>query len=156
MPVKVILKEDIDSLGKAGELVNVKPGYARNFLLPQGLGVIATLQNLIWLKEHRAKLQEEAQQKKEASLAQKTSIEALGDISILAQVGPTGKLFGRVTTKVLAEKISELSEAALVFNHKAISINGYPHGIDELGTYGVVISLNNGIKANLNLIVSEG
>ncbi len=155
MPIKVILKEDIDNLGKAGDLATVKPGYARNYLIPRGMAVIATLQNLTWLKEHRQKLQEEANNKKSQAAAIKDTIEKFGEIEIQAAVGPTGKLFGRVGIQDLANKISEISNAEINLNRKAISIPGYLHGIDELGSYKAVVDLGSGVRGAINLIISE-
>lgn len=156
MPVKIILKEDVDSLGKAGELVNVRPGYARNFLLPNGLAVVATLQNLTWLKEHRAKLEQEANEKRKTYQDQKALLESLGEIQLKVAVGPTGQLFGRITTQVLAEEIKKLSDNKLVLAHKNISIKDRPHGIDELGNYTAIVNFGSGIKGQISLIIVEG
>jgi large subunit ribosomal protein L9 len=155
MPVKIILKEDIDTLGKAGDLVNVKPGYARNYLIPAGLGVIATLQNLTWLKEHRQKLQEEAAEKRKEAEALKEILEALGEVNVAVPVGPTGQLFGRISSQTVADKIAELSGNKLVLNRKAINIQGHPHGVDELGSYSVIVNFGTAVKGNTNLVVSE-
>ncbi len=156
MPVKIILKEDVDCLGKAGELANVKSGYARNYLLPKGLAVVASLQNLIWLKEHRAKLEQEANEKRKVYQDQKALLESLGEIQLKAAVGPTGQLFGRITTQILSEEINKLSDGKLVLAHKNISIQGRPHGIDELGNYTAIIAFGSGIKGQANLMIVEG
>jgi large subunit ribosomal protein L9 len=155
MPTQVILKQDVESLGQAGELVKVKPGYARNFLLPQGVAVLATYQNLQWLQEHKLKLEEEAKQKREECLKLKDILENLGDLQLTAQVGPTGKLFGRITGKDLADKYNEVSSGQLSVSHKQITIVGYLHGIDELGTYNTEISFGSGIKAQSKVVVTE-
>ncbi len=156
MPVKVILKEDIETLGKAGELVTVKPGYARNYLIPRGVAVVATLQNLVWLKEHREKLQQEANQKRQAAEALKAILEGLGEITINAQVGPTGQLYGRINNQVLADEFNSLSEGKLSLDRKDVVIAGHAHGIDELGTYTAVVNFGLSVKANVTVNVVEG
>jgi large subunit ribosomal protein L9 len=155
MPVKVILKEDIGSLGKAGELVTVKPGYARNYLIPRGVAIVATLQNLVWLKEHREKLESEAAAKRAEFEALKSILDGIGDITIEAPVGPTGKLFGRVTAQAIAEKIAELSENKLVLAHKVVVIQGHPHGIDELGSYTASVGFGPAVKGQVNIQIIE-
>ncbi len=156
MPVKLILKEDIDSLGKAGELVNVKQGYARNYLIPNGHAILATLPNLVWLKNHREKLQEESKQKKDNALSDKQTLENLEEITIYSQIGPTGKLYGRITNRDIAEKINELSRDKLHIQHKSVSIPSHIHGIDELGLYEASVNFGAGIKGQIRLIVQEG
>ncbi|MDX1921303.1 MAG: 50S ribosomal protein L9 [Candidatus Caenarcaniphilales bacterium] len=156
MPVKLILKEDVDTLGKAGELVSVKSGYARNFLIPNGTAVIATLQNLLWLKKHKQNLEAQAKEKKQAAEEQKAALEGLGEVTLAVPVGPTGKLFGRITSKFLAEKLQELSGGKLALAHKQIKIDGYLHGADELGTYNVIVDFGSTVKGNLTIVVVEG
>ncbi|MDJ0625086.1 MAG: 50S ribosomal protein L9 [Candidatus Caenarcaniphilales bacterium] len=155
MSVKLILKEDVESLGKVGDIVSVQPGYARNYLIPKKLGILATLQNLLWLKNHRERLESEAKAKKNEAEHKKDILVNLGDITVAAQIGPTGKLFGRITNKDLTEKISELSSEQLLIAHKDIKIEDYPHGVDELGSYKVLVNLGVGVKANISLIVLE-
>jgi large subunit ribosomal protein L9 len=156
MPVKLILKEDIDSLGKAGDLVNVKQGYARNFLIPNDHAILATLPNLIWLKNHREKLEQESKQKKDTALSDKQTLENLEEITIYSQIGPTGKLYGRITSRDIAEQINEFSRDKLNIKHKSVSIPSHIHGIDELGLYEVSVNFGAGIKGQLCLIVQEG
>lgn len=156
MPVKLILKEDVETLGKAGELVSVKSGYARNFLIPKDIAVLATLQNLLWLKKHKQKLEEQSKERKAQAEALKVVLEGLGDITIAVPVGPTGKLFGRITNKVLAEKLQELTNGQIALAHKQIKIEGFLHGADELGTYNVIVDFGSTVKGNFSLTAVEG
>ena len=157
MSVKLILKEDVEALGKAGEIVSVKPGYARNFLIPRSLGVLATLQNLLWLKKHRDKLESEAKKRVGEAEALKSTLENLGEVTMSAPVGPTGKLFGRITNKDIVSHIAELSSDQLALSPKDIKIDEYSHGIDELGTYKVSVNFGVGVKSKIDLaVVAEG
>ena len=152
MPVKIILKEDIEKLGEAGEIVNVKPGFARNYLFPKGAAVLATFENLLTLKDEREKIKEEASKKRANAEEQRAIIMNLGRLEIAGKIGPTGKLFGRIT----AADIVELLEAKGVkVEKKFVSIEGFPRGIDELGSYNVSISLGYSVRATIELIVSE-
>ncbi|MDX1917864.1 MAG: 50S ribosomal protein L9 [Candidatus Caenarcaniphilales bacterium] len=155
MPVTLILKEDIETLGKAGELVNVKPGYARNYLIPKQLAVVATHQNLLWLKDYRHELEKEAQIKREQAELEKEKIAALGDIEIGAPVGPTGKLFGRVTAHEVVARINQLGQDKIQLAKHTARIVGHPRGVDELGNYQVVIQIAASINLTVNLIVSK-
>ena len=102
--MQVILKKDVQNLGEAGDIVNVKDGYARNFLLPQAVAEIATegaLQNreknLARIKAKQEKLHAEALKKAE-------EIEKFGKLELSAKAGESGKLFGTITTKKLTEE----------------------------------------------------
>lgn len=97
--MQVILKKDVQNLGEAGDLVNVKDGYARNFLLPQNVAEVATEgalqnreQNLARIKAKQEKLHKEA-----LEVAEK--IEKFGELKLSAKAGESGKLFGTITTK---------------------------------------------------------
>lgn len=104
--MKVILKDNIVRVGVKGDLVDVKPGYFRNYLNPQGLAVEATKKNMAELEEMQAQLKaEEAENRKEAEEL-KEKIEAL-TITQKVNVGEDGKLFGSVTNKDLAEALAE-------------------------------------------------
>ncbi len=103
--LKVILTQDIDRLGRAGEIVQVKPGYGRNYLLPRGLALTATRGNLSELEHQRrliAKRQAAlvAEQKKQA-----TALEGVA-VSVPRKKGKDGRLFGSVTSKDIAEALA--------------------------------------------------
>lgn len=104
--MKVILTDNIVRVGVKGDLVDVKPGYYRNYLNPQGLAVQATKKNMAELEEMQAKLKaEEAENRKEAE-ALKEKIEAL-TLKQTVNVGEDGKLFGSVTNKDIAEALEK-------------------------------------------------
>ena len=104
--MKVILTDNIVRVGVKGDLVDVKPGYYRNYLNPQGLAVKATKKNVAELEEMQAQLRaEEAENRKEAE-ALKEKIEALA-IKQVVNVGEDGKLFGSVTNKDIADALDK-------------------------------------------------
>ena len=104
--MKVILTDNIVRVGVKGDLVDVKPGYFRNYLNPQGLAVEANKKNMAELEEMQAKLKEEEAQNRKEAEELKEKIEAL-TITQKVNVGEDGKLFGSVTNKDLAEALAE-------------------------------------------------
>ena len=101
--MQVILKKEVQNIGEAGDLVNVKDGYARNYLIPKNYAEIATEgalknreQNIDRLRAKQEKLHQEA-------LAKAEQIEKIGSIELSAKAGESGKLFGTITTKKLCE-----------------------------------------------------
>ncbi|BFL72662.1 50S ribosomal protein L9 [Anaerococcus nagyae] len=104
--MKVILTDNIVRVGVKGDLVDVKPGYYRNYLNPQGLAVEANKKNMAELEEMQAKLKEEEAQNRKEAEELKEKIEAL-TITQKVNVGEDGKLFGSVTNKDLSEALAE-------------------------------------------------
>ena len=104
--MRVILTDNIVRVGVKGDLVDVKPGYYRNYLNPQGLAVEANKKNMAELEEMQAKLKEEEAQNRKEAEELKEKIEAL-TITQKVNVGEDGKLFGSVTNKDLAEALAE-------------------------------------------------
>lgn len=146
--MQVILKKDIQNLGEAGDLVNVKDGYARNFLLPQLFAEVATAgalknreQNLVRIKAKQEKLHQQA-------LEKATEIEKLVKLELTAKAGESGKLFGTITTKKLAE---ELSTKGIEVDRKNITVNA---PINKIGEYKMLIKLTSKVKTELLVIVS--
>ena len=104
--MKVILKKSVANLGDAGEVVSVKPGFGRNYLIPQGLAYLASEANMRRLEQERALLEERS---KKDFLEARRRASQLQDVSIVfeARAGDDGKLFGSVTRADIAEKIQE-------------------------------------------------
>lgn len=102
--VQVVLREDVAKLGKIGELVRVKPGYARNFLLPRGLGVVATEGNIQQIEhERKAAIANAAKLKKSfEAIAQQLSTVT---VTLTKQAGEADKLYGSVTTKEISDAL---------------------------------------------------
>ena len=105
--MQVILLEKIDNLGGIGELVKVKPGYARNYLIPKGKATVATAENLAKFEERRADLERRAAAEVSTAKERAAKLEGLV-VRIKAQAGPEGKLFGSIGTHDIAEACTEL------------------------------------------------
>lgn len=145
--MEVILKKDIENLGYQDEMVEVKPGYARNFLIPKGLAVFATPSEKKMLEEtirQRAHKEEKIQSEANAR-AQKLENET---IKIGAKVGENGKIFGSVNTIQLADA---LQAAGHEIDRKNILIKNEP--IKEIGTYEAEVTLHKDIKQTIKFEV---
>lgn len=131
----IILKENIRTLGKLGEVVKVKPGYARNFLFPQKKAVKANKENIAKLEEQRSFLEEE--NIKKLNLAKELAASFDGKFVVLVkQASDDGKIFGSVTTREIAESLSQECEV----DHRNIFFNGVK--IKNLGEYQVNIEFH--------------
>ena len=144
--MQVILRDDMDNLGKSGEVVNVKPGYARNYLLPRGLAVKATASDVARVEHDKrviaartAKLAKEAQA--EADKLSQVSV------SIARAVGEEDKLYGSVTTRDIAEA---LREQGVVVDSKKIHLD---EPIKALGMVEVPVKLGRGVTATIKVWV---
>ena len=147
--MQVILKKDVQNVGEAGDLVNVKDGYARNFLIPKNFAEIATEgalknreQNIARIKAKQEKLHQEA-------LAKAAEIEKLGQIELSAKAGESGKLFGTITTKKLCEELKE--KANIEVDRKTVSLNA---PINKIGEFTMLIKLTSKVKTELKVVVT--
>jgi large subunit ribosomal protein L9 len=108
--VKLILRESVPSLGEAGDLVSVKPGYARNYLIPQGKAIFATESNVQEFEHHKRVVADKVAKELKELGAVKASIESLS-LEVKARVGEEGKLFGSDRRRIeLAEPIKQAGE----------------------------------------------
>ena len=149
--MKVILQEDVKGKGKKGELVNVSDGYARNFLLPKKMAVLATPENLTEMKK-----QDKARQKKlEHDKAKAGEIEAkLGDVLVKIPArggGDGGKLFGSITSKEISE---ELFKQHGIEIEKNKIVQDEP--IKSFGSYEIKCKLGFEITGIIHVLVIEG
>lgn len=147
--MKVILLEDVKSLGKQGEIVNVSDGYARNMLLPKKLGVEATTKNLNDLRLQKAHEDKVAQDNLEAAQAFKKELEEK-EVQVAIKVGEGGRTFGSVSAKEIAEAAQ--AQLGCDIDKKKMQIT---NPIKELGTVLVPIKLHPKVTANLKVIVKE-
>jgi large subunit ribosomal protein L9 len=104
----VILMENVENLGSVGDKVNVKSGFARNYLVPQGKAKMATAANLAEFEAVRAELEKAAGQALQEAQARKQEIEAMGAIEVTARVGSEGKLFGSIGVADVSDAIASL------------------------------------------------
>ena len=146
--MEIILKKDVANLGYAHDQVNVKDGFARNFLIPQGFAVMATEMNKKINSENlRQKAFKEQKTHKEAELVAK-SLENL-IVKIGAKAATTGKIYGSVNTIQIAEAMQE--QFKIEIDRKKIHIDG--EAIKEIGNYTATIRLHKDLQVNLNLEV---
>ena len=146
--MKVILKQDVKSLGKKGELVNTSDGYARNFLFPRGLAIEANAQAMSEFKNKENA--EKFRIKTETENAQANAEKIKGKtIRFSVPAGQGGRLFGSVTTKEIAEKIKK--EFDISVDKKKI----YVGEIKAYGTYTAEVKLYQGIVAEIFVFVGE-
>ena len=141
--MKVILLEDVKSLGKKGEIVNVNDGYARNFILPKKLGLEATSKNLNDLKLQKQNDEKVAQEKLDAAKALEEEIKEKS-ITVKIQAGVEGRVFGYISSKEIA--LEAKKQLNMDIDKKKIII---PDAIKSLGTYNVNIKLHKDVMATL-------
>lgn len=146
--MKVILLEDVKSLGKKGEIVNVNDGYARNFILPKKLGVEATSKNLNDLKLQKANEVKVAQELLEEAQALAKKLEA-GKVEVAIKVGEGGRTFGSVSSKEIAVAVKE--QMGFDIDKKKIQLKD---AIKAVGTHSVPVKLHQKVTAELKVIVT--
>jgi large subunit ribosomal protein L9 len=146
--MKIILKEDVKSIGSMGQTVDVSDGFARNYLVPRGLAVEANVKNIKSLEHEKKVIQEKAKKVK-------NSVQDLADrlanmtVVIKTKAGEEGKLFGSVTTMDIAE---QLKNQGIEIDKKKISLD---EPIKRLGTYAVNLRLHSEITTQVNIQVIE-
>ncbi len=145
--VKVILREDVPNLGEAGDLVSVKPGYARNFLLPGGKANVATESNVSQLDHHQRVIQEKLAKELSDLEAVRNRIQSL-TLEVSAQAGEGGRLFGSVTAQQIADLLAEKGSEV---NRRKIAL---PEPIKEIGEHRVSIRLRRDVTAEVVVTVS--
>lgn len=149
--MEIILKQDVENLGFKDDIVTVKPGYARNFLIPQGMGIMATPSAIKMLEETlRQRAHKEAKLIEDANKTADALREA--EITLKAKVAKGGnKLFGSVTASDLSAKLSEMGHD---IDRKYISING--GSVRALGPYEAVIRLHREVRTTVSFeVVAE-
>ena len=147
--VQVVLNEDIMSLGKDGDLVEVAPGYARNFLLPHGKALPVTPAVMKQVEHRKAKKAQEEATRKQEAIDFQTALTTIGRFTVKKQVGEDGVLFGSVTNGDVAEAIKEATKKEI--ERRDISVPEI-HGV---GKYKVEIKLHNEVTAEINLEVAS-
>ena len=147
--MKVILLENVKSLGKKGEIVNVNDGYARNFILPKKLGVEATGKNLNDLKLQKNNEKKVAQENLDAAKELAAELSA-GKVELAIKVGEGGRTFGSVSSKEIAVAVKD--QMQLDIDKKKIQLT---ESIKSLGTHIVTVKLHPEVSAELKVVVKE-
>ena len=146
--VHVVLREDVQHLGTAGELVRVRAGYARNFLLPRGMVSLATAGNIRQVEEAKRQAIARAAKLKASASALATQLSGL-TIEITRQAGEGDRLYGSVTSKDVAEAIKQKGYDV---DKKHLVL---PDSIKELGEHKVTARLGSGVDAQIKLVVKK-
>ena len=145
----VILTENVKNLGTIGELVKVKPGYGRNFLVPQGLAVEASEAKLKEVEHHKRQLNRKAEKLSQEAADVKARIEAV-ECTFVHKASEEGKLFGSVTSMEIAES---LASQGIEIDRRKILLE---QPIKELGEHAIDIKLNAGVNAIVKInVISE-
>ena len=145
--MEIILLESIDRLGGLGDLVNVRPGFARNYLLPKGKAKLATAANIAEIAERRAELEKHEADVLKAANARAKQLDGL-EISIAAKSGGEGKLFGSVTNANITEAVNE---KGIELEKSEVRM---PEGPIRLaGEYEIDLHLHTDVNATIKLTV---
>jgi len=145
--MNVILLENVENLGGIGDLVKVKPGYGRNFLLPQGKAALATPENMKAIEERRAELEQLAAEEVRKAKERAKSIDGV-ELVIPANAGSEGKLFGSVGPLDVAEAL-----AAIQVEIERAEVRMPDGPIGELGEYVVGVHLHSDVNAEVTVRV---
>ncbi len=145
--MRVILREEVDNLGNAGDLVAVKDGYARNFLIPRGLAMRADERNVKQLEHTQRSMEKRRVRLEEAAKGDQKAIEAVGRVVVTKNCGAEGKLFGSVTS----------AEIASAFEARGIEVTKrqvlLAEPLKQLGDFDVEIKLGQGMRATVKVSV---
>lgn len=144
--MKVILRQDYESLGKVGDVVEVKNGFARNFLLPRKIAYSALKGNIAALEDEKKNLAKKAEQELKAAETLAAELEKVS-VTIPVQVGEEDKIFGTVTTQMISDA---LNEKGYDIDKRRIEI---PEAIKSLGIYDVSIKLHSSMEAKIKVWV---
>lgn len=147
--MKVILLQDVKSLGKEGEIVNVNDGYARNFIIPKKLGVEANSRNMNDLKLKKSNEEKIAKENKEAAEKLAGELKA-GQVALKIKVGEGGKAFGSVSAKEIAAAVK--NQMGLDVDKKKIQLK---ETLKTLGTHIVPVKLHPEVTAELKVEIGE-
>ncbi|MBA3818461.1 MAG: 50S ribosomal protein L9 [Deltaproteobacteria bacterium] len=144
--MQIILTQDVDNLGKAGELVSVKPGYGRNYLVPRGFAVSATVHNKNRLDHEKALIEKRVAKDRASATELATRINGI-TLQFERNVGDDEKLFGSVTSRDITE---QLKKAGIEIDHRWVQLD---QSVKALGKYETIVRLAAGVNANLKFWV---
>ena len=144
--MQIILTQDVANLGKAGELVSVRPGYGRNYLVPRGMAVSATVRNKNRLDHEKSLIERRVTKERANANEIATKLNAM-TLQFERNVGEDEKLFGSVTNRDIAE---QLKRAGIELDHRIIELD---QAVKALGKYEVTVRLAAGVTANLKFWV---
>jgi large subunit ribosomal protein L9 len=147
--MKVILRKDVDPLGKVGDVITVKDGYARNYLIPRNIAYVATKSNVKTLEEEKKQQARRLDKEKKSSEALAVELEKTS-VTIKMKVGEDDKLFGSVTSQMIAESLKEKN---INLDKRQIELE---ESLKSLGIFDVNVKLPGGVAGKLKVwIVRE-
>lgn len=147
--MKVVLKTNLKNIGKKDELVNVSDGYARNYLIPRGLAVVADASAMSAIKSKNEAIEHRKQVELE-NARQIASIINGNSVKIESKAGSSGKLFGSITSKEIAAALKEQYDVDL--DKRKIELES---DIKSFGTYSATVKIISGVSADIYIIVTE-
>lgn len=147
--MKVILTQDVKGQGKKGQAINVSDGYARNFLLPKGLAVVADASAMNDLKNKEASRLHKIEVEKQAANEIKAKLEQI-TVKVTAQAGADGRLYGSVTSKEIAQNLED--QHGIAIDKRKIDL---PDPIRTFGTFAVSVKLYTEIIGKINVVISD-
>jgi large subunit ribosomal protein L9 len=146
--MELILLEKVHNLGDLGDTVTVKPGYGRNFLLPRGKAVPATRANKEKFEAEREELQRQADEKLAAAEARREAIDSLDAVVFNVNVSPEGKLYGSISAREIADKLTEMGYAV-----EKVEVDQPEGPIRETGEYTVGLILHADVQTEVKVEV---
>ena len=146
--MQVILTKDVDTLGSNGDIIEVSDGYYRNYLGPRNMAVIATKGSLADLQRRIDRIRAKAEKKHQEDLAKAEKVNALQLITLEANAGDTGKLYGTITTKELTKVLQE--KTGYEIERRNVNVD---HPINKVGEYTVYVKFSAKVSAQVKLAV---
>lgn len=146
---QIILLERVDNLGAMGDVVNVKPGYARNYLLPQGKALRATKDNVAYFESQKAELEKKNAESRKAAEKESGKVDGL-KIVIIRQASEGGQLYGSVASRDIAEAISEKS--GLEIGRSQVNVN---QNFKLIGLFPVEVALHPEVKVEVTINIAR-
>ena len=147
--MEIILEKPVRNLGKVGEVVKVKNGYGRNYLIPAGLAIRASKQNLEELDKKKKELEKKNTETKAAATKAAKAVNGK-QLTFIAQAAVDGKLFGSITKKNIAKKLAELTDFELNYSNILLE-----HAIKNIDVYDLEVSLHPEVSANVIVVVAR-
>lgn len=148
--MKLILKKQVENLGEAGEVVDVKPGHARNYLLPQGLAYEASEANIRRLEEERERAEEQAKKAYLEARRRASQIEG-ASVTFHARAGEEGKLFGSVTAADVADRLNE-KDLDFEVDRRDVVLD---EPLKQLGAFMVTVKLHSDVEVEVEARVER-
>lgn len=148
--MKLILREDVPSLGGAGEVVRVRPGYGRNFLLPRGLAYMATPRNLRRVEEE-ARVRGERRRRDYLEAGRQAALLEGLTLTFARRAGEEGQLFGSVTAREICDEVGR-THGGFVLERRALELDG---PIKTVGEHELRVRLHADVEARLRVVVVE-